>query len=124
MTARPRALAALAAACGFLAVAAGAFGAHGIEDPTAKSLLHTGGEYGLIHALAVFAALFVEGQGGRGARVAAWLFLVGGTVFAVSLYLLALTGVRWLGAITPVGGLGMLAGWLVLGFAAVSERAR
>lgn len=119
-TASPRALPALAAASGFLAVAAGAFGAHGVDDPTAKMLLHTGGEYGLTHALAVFAALFVATQGGRGARIAAWLFLVGGAIFSASLYALALTGTRWFGAITPIGGLGMLAGWVILGYAALS----
>jgi uncharacterized membrane protein YgdD (TMEM256/DUF423 family) len=120
MTARPRRLPALAAACGFLAVAAGAFGAHAVQDPMAKNLLHTGAEYGLVHALAVFAALSLEPRGGRGARLAAWLFLAGAGVFQVSLYLLALSGLRWLGAITPLGGLAMLAGWLVLAGAALA----
>lgn len=119
-TARPRALPALAAACGFLAVAAGAFGAHGVQDPMAKDILRTGAAYGLVHALAVFAALSFEPQGGRAARIAAWLFAVGGGVFSISLYLLALAGVRWLGAITPLGGLAMLAGWLTLAYAALS----
>ena len=133
----PRILAALAAACGFLAVAAGAFGAHGVSDPMTRSLLQTGGEYGMIHALAVFAALFVEAQfveaqfveglgapsSQRTARLAAWLFLVGGAVFSASLYALALSGVRWLGAITPLGGLAMLAGWIALGVAALQAPA-
>jgi uncharacterized membrane protein YgdD (TMEM256/DUF423 family) len=118
----PRLLPTLAAASGFLAVAAGAFGAHGVQDPWAKDILHTGAEYGLVHALAVFAALFVETGGGRGARLAAWLFVAGGAVFAVSLYLLALTGVRILGAITPLGGLAMLAGWIALGYASFTAQ--
>lgn len=119
MTDRPRLLPAFAAVCGFLAVAAGAFGAHAITDPYAKDVLRTGATYGLVHALAVFAALSVESQGGRGARLAAWLFSVGGAVFAVSLYVLALSGVRWLGAITPLGGLAMMAGWVALAVAAM-----
>jgi uncharacterized membrane protein YgdD (TMEM256/DUF423 family) len=120
MTAPARHLPALAAACGFLAVAAGAFGAHGVADPGAKMLLRTGAEYGLIHALAAFAAMHIENQGGRAARLAGWLLAAGGAVFSISLYLLALTSLRWLGAVTPIGGLAMLAGWLTLGFAALT----
>lgn len=116
MTDRPRLLPAFAAACGFLAVAAGAFGAHAIADSYAKDVLRTGATYGLVHALAVFAALSFDG---RGARLAAWLFAVGGAVFAISLYILALSGVRWLGAITPLGGLAMMAGWVALAVAAM-----
>jgi uncharacterized membrane protein YgdD (TMEM256/DUF423 family) len=100
-------------------VAAGAFGAHGVSDETAKTLLKTGAEYELIHALAVFAALTIAG---RPARVAAWLFLVGGAVFGGSLYLLALTGVRALGAVTPIGGLMLLLGWLALAWSVVAQR--
>ena len=116
MTDRPRLLPAFAAACGFLAVAAGAFGAHAISDPYAKDVLRTGSTYGLVHALAVFAALSFEG---RAARISAWLFAVGGAVFAASLYVLALSGVRWLGAVTPLGGLMMLAGWIARAYAAL-----
>jgi uncharacterized membrane protein YgdD (TMEM256/DUF423 family) len=100
-------------------VAAGAFGAHGVSDETAKTLLKTGAEYELIHALAVFAALTIAG---RPARIAAWLFLVGGAVFGGSLYLLALTGVRLLGAVTPIGGLMLLLGWLALAWSVVAQR--
>ena len=118
MTVPPRALPALAALLGLLAVAAGAFGAHGVADPLAKEVLRTGAQYGLIHALAVFAALFVESRCGRVARWAAWLFLAGGAVFSLSLYLLALSGQRWLGAVTPFGGLAMMAGWITLAWTA------
>jgi uncharacterized membrane protein YgdD (TMEM256/DUF423 family) len=115
---RPRTLPVLAALCGFLAVVAGAFGAHGVHDPVAKDILRTGAEYGLVHALAVFAALSVGAGSGRASRIAAWLFAVGGAVFSISLYVLALTGVGWLGAVTPFGGLAMMAGWLTLAYAA------
>jgi uncharacterized membrane protein YgdD (TMEM256/DUF423 family) len=119
---RSRALPALAAVLGFLAVAAGAFGAHGASDPLAKEALRTGAQYGLAHALAVFAALSFEAKGGRTARLASWLFIAGGAVFSVSLYLLALSGQRWLGAVTPLGGLAMMAGWLTLAWASWSAR--
>jgi uncharacterized membrane protein YgdD (TMEM256/DUF423 family) len=122
MPARPRLLASLAAICGFLAVAAGAFATHNEHDPLAKELLRTGADYGLIHALAVFAALFVGTRGGRVAGLAGWLFLVGSAVFSVSLYLLALTDERWLGAVTPLGGLAMLGGWIALARAALTMR--
>jgi uncharacterized membrane protein YgdD (TMEM256/DUF423 family) len=100
-------------------VAAGAFGAHGVSDETAKTLLKTGAEYELIHTLAVFAALAV---GGRAGRIAAWLFLIGGALFGGSLYLLAVTGVRLLGAVTPIGGLMLLLGWLALAWSVVAQR--
>ena len=115
---RPRLLPALAALTGFFAVAFGAFAAHGVSDPAAKDLLRTGSQYGLAHALAVYAALFVAERAGGLARTAAWLFLAGAVIFSASLYALALSGVRWMGAITPLGGLAMMAGWGVLGWAA------
>lgn len=114
----PRALTTLAALSGFVGVAAGAFGAHCVADPAAKTLLKTGAEYELIHALAVFAAL---GVGGRAAGIAVWLFLIGGALFGGSLYLLAITGVRWLGAVTPLGGLLLLSGWLALAYGALRQ---
>ena len=115
MTPRLRLLFGLAALNGFLAVAAGAFGAHGASGP-AKDWLRTAGEYGLIHSLAVFAAgSLIERS--RVAGVAAWLFLAGAVVFAGSLDVMALTGQLWLGAVTPIGGLLLLAGWASLAFA-------
>ena len=116
---KPRLPLTLAAISGFVAVAAGAFGAHGAPTPEAKQLLETGGHYQLIHALAVFACAYV---GGRGARAASWLFLVGAAVFAFSLYALALGAPRLTGAITPIGGLMLLAGWLTLAWAAASAK--
>src|SRR5215475_4723094 len=89
---------ALAALDGLMAVAAGAFGAHGVSDPQAKDLLRTGAQYQLVHAVAALACFgllrFAEGPAGW----AAWLFGIGGLVFGGSLYLLALTGVKVLGA--------------------------
>ena len=110
----------LAALWGLMAVAAGAFGAHAAPDPQAKAWLQTGAHYQLTHALAVFACLAVQRAyaGAPAAGVAAWLFLAGGLVFAGSLYLMAATGARALGAVTPIGGLLLLAGWATLAWAA------
>ena len=100
-------LAALSAA---LAIAAGAFGAHGAASPQAADWLRTGGLYQLIHAVA---ALTILGL----ARGAAALLLIGAAIFAISLYLMALGCPRWLGAITPIGGVLMIGGWLWAAFA-------
>ena len=110
---------ALAAACGFLAVAFGAFAAHGITDPKAKEWMHTGATYAFMHALAVFAAGFVVSQGGRPARFAPPLFLAGVVLFSGSLFAMALGGPRWFGAITPLGGLLFLAGWAILAWSSL-----
>jgi uncharacterized membrane protein YgdD (TMEM256/DUF423 family) len=97
----------LAALSGAIAVIAGAFGAHGaIGD--AKEWMRTGGQYQLIHAVAALVAMRLEARG------AGWLFVAGGAVFAGTLYLMALGLPRWLGAITPIGGALMIAGWLWL----------
>ena len=102
-----RALPALAALNGLLAVAVGAFGAHAITDPQAKAWIATAAQYGLGHAVA---ALVVADR----ARVAAWAMTLGALTFSAALYLLALTQLRWLGAVAPVGGTLMIAGWAVL----------
>ncbi len=99
-----RALAGLAALNGLLAVAIGAFGAHAISDPQAKDWIRTGTIYGLGHAGAAYAVM------GRSPR-AAWAMSVGALIFSGSLYLIALTGQRWLGMTAPVGGLLMMGGW-------------
>lgn len=113
-----RACLSLAALSGFLGVAAGAFGAHGVSDPQAKAWLSTGAQYQLIHALAVFACFVLWRQAAGSAQIAAWLFLIGGFVFSGTLYAMAFGGPRILGAVTPVGGLLLLAGWLVLAWTA------
>jgi len=100
-------LLALAALSGALAVGAGAFGAHGASG-AAVDWLKTGSHYQLIHALAALVAVQL------GARGAGWLFVSGGAIFGISLYLMAIGLPRWLGAITPIGGVLLIAGWLWL----------
>jgi uncharacterized membrane protein YgdD (TMEM256/DUF423 family) len=118
MNAQTRSWLTLAALYGLIAVAAGAFGAHGVADPKAKEWLHTGAEYQLLHALAVFACFSLWRAGAKAAGLAAWLFLVGAGLFSGSLYLMALSSQRWMVLATPLGGLFMLAGWAVLAWAA------
>jgi uncharacterized membrane protein YgdD (TMEM256/DUF423 family) len=105
-----------------LAVGAGAFGAHALRDRLAPDLLavfETGARYQMYHALALLAVAWgVERWGPGGTVAAGWAFVVGIVLFSGSLYLLALTGVRWLGAITPLGGVAFLAGWGLLAWAA------
>ena len=92
-----------------LAIAAGAFGAHGVSSDLAKDWLRTGGLYQLIHAVAAIAIL-------PAARGPALLMLVGAAVFAGTLYLMALGAPRRFGAITPIGGTGMIVAWLWAGW--------
>jgi uncharacterized membrane protein YgdD (TMEM256/DUF423 family) len=114
----PRIWLTLASLSGFVAVAAGAFGAHGVQDDKAREWLQTGGHYQLTHALAVFACFAVwRLLQAPAAGIAAWLFLGGAVVFSGSLYAMALGGPRMLGAVTPIGGLLLLAGWLALAWA-------
>ena len=109
-----RLLTLLAAVDGFAAVAGGAFGAHGMKDEAARALLRTAAEYQLAAAALGLAVLAMAGV--RGGRTAAGLLLV---VFGTSLDGIAFTGVRMLGAITPLGGLLMLAGFAWLGVGAL-----
>jgi uncharacterized membrane protein YgdD (TMEM256/DUF423 family) len=101
----------LAGLSGALAVGAGAFGAHGASGAAAE-WLKTGGQYQLIHAVAALAVLRID------AKAPAILFLAGGAIFAVSLYLMALGLPRWLGAVTPIGGALLIGGWLWLAWVA------
>ncbi|HET9510964.1 MAG TPA: DUF423 domain-containing protein [Sphingomonas sp.] len=101
-------LAIFAALSGALAVAAGAFGAHGAADAKAAEWLRTGGQYQLIHAVAALLALRLEAKG------PAALFVAGGAIFAVTLYAMAFGAPRWLGAVTPIGGTLLIVGWLWL----------
>ncbi len=112
-----RTLLALAALNGFLAVAAGAFGAHAAADPQVREWLRTGAQYQGLHAAAGLAALALARELGRPALWAAGLFGAGALVFGLSLDALAITGVRAWGAVTPLGGLLLLAGWATLGWA-------
>ncbi|MGA9778925.1 MAG: DUF423 domain-containing protein [Limisphaerales bacterium] len=104
----------VAAATGFLAVALGAFGAHGLTNILAQNgtaaIWETAVFYHFIHAVMLFVLA------GRKPVVAGpwWCFLAGIVIFSGSLYLLAASGAHWLGAITPIGGISFLAGWLWL----------
>ncbi len=113
MTSRTN-LASLAAVLGFLGVAFGAFAAHGMADPVAKTLIQAGASYQLAHALAALLALFMPVP----ARKAAGAFLIGAVLFSGSLYALALGAPRVIGVVTPLGGLSFLAGWALLAWSA------
>jgi uncharacterized membrane protein YgdD (TMEM256/DUF423 family) len=103
-------------------VAAGAFGAHSLRARLAPDLLavfETAARYQMYHALALLAVAWAVGRWpGPLLAWAGWLFVAGTLLFSGSLYALALSGVRWLGAITPLGGVCFLAGWLCLALAA------
>jgi uncharacterized membrane protein YgdD (TMEM256/DUF423 family) len=106
---------------GFLAVAGGAFGAHALKARIEADMLavfDTGTRYLMLHA----AVLLVVGvlslrEGPSTLNIAGWLFTVGTIIFTGSLWVLSITGIRALGAITPIGGLTLLAGWVALGIA-------
>jgi uncharacterized membrane protein YgdD (TMEM256/DUF423 family) len=115
----------IAAVNGGLAVLCGAFAAHGLSgrlSPDALGIFETGARYHMYHALAMGLAALLPGEPGvRRARTAAALFLAGIVLFSGSLYLLALTGARVLGFVTPLGGLAFVAGWLFLALAALRQ---
>lgn len=104
-----------------VAVGAGAFGAHALRARLTPDLLavwETAARYQMYHALALLVvALGASRWPAAGWGAAGWLFTAGIAVFSGSLYVLALSGVRWLGAITPLGGAAFLAGWLMLALA-------
>jgi uncharacterized membrane protein YgdD (TMEM256/DUF423 family) len=106
---------------GCLAVGFGAFAAHGLRERVSAEMLsvfETGARYQMYHALALVAVAWVSARGASSAATAAgWLFVAGTLLFSGSLYLLTVTGQRWLGAITPFGGIAFLLGWLLLAFA-------
>lgn len=112
----------LGAISGFIAVALGAFGAHGLKDRLPADMLavyHTAVQYQFWHTAALLAVgvLALHWPGHAALKWSGWAFVAGIVVFSGSLYLLALTGTRWLGAITPIGGVAFLAGWLLLAIA-------
>ncbi len=106
----------------FLAVALGAFGAHGLKNrltPEMLTIFEVGARYQIYHAFALLAVgLALIRWPGASILAAGWLFLAGTVIFSGSLYLLSLTGIRWLGAITPIGGVAFLLGWLFLAWGA------
>jgi uncharacterized membrane protein YgdD (TMEM256/DUF423 family) len=114
---------ALGAVLGGLGVAAGAFAAHGLRDRLAPDLLvvfETAARYQMYHALALLGVAWACGRWpGTMTVVAGWCFVAGIAVFSGSLYVLAISGVRWLGAVTPLGGAAFLVGWTLLAVAAL-----
>ena len=113
----------LGAIFGLLGVAAGAFGAHvlrGRLTPDDLQIFETAVRYQMYHALALLAVgLFSIRFASASATAAGWCFLAGIVIFSGSLYLLVLSGARWWGAVTPIGGVGFLIGWLFLLWAAL-----
>jgi uncharacterized membrane protein YgdD (TMEM256/DUF423 family) len=117
-----RHLAAFAALNGVMAVAIGAFAAHG-AGPAVKTLLTTGSHYQITHALLALACAAWP-QRSRVTDVAGWLAVAGGLVFALALSSIGLLGLRAMGAVAPVGGVLMIAAWLLLTFAALRSQSR
>jgi uncharacterized membrane protein YgdD (TMEM256/DUF423 family) len=113
---------ALGAVIAGLSVTFGAFGAHGLRNslsPEDLDIFETGARYQMYHALALLAVAWAYARWEAPLiPVAGWLFVAGIVIFSGSLYALVLTGQRWLGAVTPIGGLALLAGWVLLAWAA------
>jgi uncharacterized membrane protein YgdD (TMEM256/DUF423 family) len=105
-----------------ISVAAGAFGAHALRakvEPRLLEVFETGARYQMYHALALVAVAWVASRApGSLSAAAGWLFVAGTVLFSGSLYAMTFTGIRALGAITPLGGVCFIAGWLCLALAA------
>lgn len=117
---------ALGSALAALGVALGAFGAHTLKTLIAPEMLavfETGVRYQMIHALGLLAlAWAISHWPDRRLTTPAWMLLVGTLIFSGSLELLAVTGVRWLGAITPLGGVLLIAGWILTAWRLIPQR--
>jgi uncharacterized membrane protein YgdD (TMEM256/DUF423 family) len=113
----------IGAVSAFLAVAAGAFGAHLLRDavpPDRLAVWETAARYQMYHALGLLLVAYLATyKEATLARLAGWLFVAGTVLFSGSLYVLTVTGITWLGAVTPLGGLAFLAGWLALAWTAL-----
>ena len=109
----------------FIGVALGAFAAHGLKarlDASMLAIFETGVRYQMYHALGLLAVGWACTKWpGAWMNASGWLLIAGTVIFSGSLYVLALTGVRWLGAITPIGGLAFLTGWLCLAWAVLKS---
>ena len=114
---------AVGALTGAIGVAIGAFGAHGLKARVSADLLavfETGVRYQMYHALALLAVGWAATRWpGAWVTASGWLFIAGIVVFSGSLYLMTLTGARWLGAITPLGGVAFILGWIALAVSAL-----
>ena len=106
----------------FIGLAAGAFGAHGLKSQLSAEMLsvfEVGVRYQMYHAFALIAAAWMQSKWPSSlVKTGGWLFVIGTVLFSGSLYLLSVSGTGWLGAITPLGGLSFLAGWVCLAWAA------
>ena len=115
-----------AGVAGFLGVGLGAFGAHGLRarlSPEMLAVFETGVRYQMYHVFAMLAAAWAFAHWQRREFVfAGWSFILGIVIFSGSLYALAFTNIHWLGAVTPIGGLLLLAGWLCLTWGAVRAK--
>lgn len=114
----------IGAVLGFLAVALGAFGAHGLEGKLSEKALTNWGkavDYQMFHTVAIVAVAILLGkfEGSNLFASSGWLFLAGIILFSGSLYIYSLTGVKTLAMITPIGGLAFLVGWVLLGIGAM-----
>ena len=113
----------IGAVSGGIGVAAGAFGAHALRarlEPRLLEVFETGARYQMYHAIAMLAAAWIVTRfPGSLANASGWLFLAGTLLFSGSLYAMAFTGIRALGAITPIGGVCFIAGWGCLALAAM-----
>ena len=108
----------IAGLSGAMAVAMGAWAAHGLGgDPVAQELVQKGAHYQLTHALALIAASHL------GAKAASWLFGVGLILFPLTLYILAMGGPAWVKALTPMGGTAFIGGWLALTYWGIKQKA-
>ena len=112
----------IASIAGFLGVAGGAFGAHALKARISEQMLanfHTGTRYLMVHAVALLVVGVLAGRENVGDLAAVgWCFTVGMVIFTGTLWIMALTGQRWLGAVTPIGGTALIIGWLAFATAA------
>ncbi|MGK0440240.1 MAG: uncharacterized membrane protein YgdD (TMEM256/DUF423 family) [Pseudohongiellaceae bacterium] len=117
----------IAALNGFLAVALGAFGAHALKNkspPDLMAVYQTAVQYHFYHVLALMltAMLLMQWPDARWLKISGYSFTVGLIIFCGSLYVLAFSGIRWLGAITPIGGVAFMIGWLALAMGLFLQR--
>ncbi|MBS1270893.1 MAG: hypothetical protein MAGBODY4_00020 [Candidatus Marinimicrobia bacterium] len=116
----------IAAISGALAVVLGAFGAHALSSVFTEEMsqtFSTASQYHFYHSLAMIASAWTYARWhNRAAVISGWAFLTGIVIFSGSLYLLAITGMDWLGAITPIGGVGFIVGWIALAFSTKRNR--
>jgi uncharacterized membrane protein YgdD (TMEM256/DUF423 family) len=125
---KPFHIAAIGGISGALSVAAGAFGAHFLKNllaADAHAVFETGARYQMYHSLALLAVAWMHSAYPRArADITGWFFIGGVFLFSGSLYVLALTGARWLGAITPFGGICFVGGWLWMAYSMLRIRTR